>query len=76
MLDIIICFFRKVEIGESSIAIATSSPHRKEAIEATHFLIDTIKTCVPIFKKEIYEDGSTSWKENCEFEDLKKELTG
>ncbi|KAE9546779.1 hypothetical protein FO519_010009 [Halicephalobus sp. NKZ332] len=50
----------KIGVGESSIAIVTSSPHRKEAIEATSFLIDMIKSCVPIFKKEIYEDGSNS----------------
>ena len=54
-----------VPVRETSIAIAVSSAHRKESLEAVRFLIDTIKATVPIWKKEIYSDG-TRWKENSE----------
>lgn len=47
----------KVEIGEASIVIAVSSPHRKEAFEACRYAIDTLKKIVPIWKKEFFEDG-------------------
>ena len=43
-----------VPVGESSIAIAISSPHRVESLEAVHFAIDQVKALVPIWKKEIY----------------------
>lgn len=45
-------------VGEASVAIAVSSPHRREALEATHFAIDAIKANVPIWKKEFYADGT------------------
>ena len=47
----------RLEIGESSVMIAVSSPHRREAFEACHFAIDTLKETVPIWKKEYFEDG-------------------
>ena len=47
----------RLEIGESSIMIAVSSPHRGEAFEACRFAIDTLKETVPIWKKEHFEDG-------------------
>ena len=47
----------RMEIGESSVFIAVSSAHRKEAFEACRFAIDTLKTTVPIWKKEHYQDG-------------------
>lgn len=43
--------------GEVSVAIAVSSPHRKDSFEACQFIIDTLKAKVPIWKKEIFEDG-------------------
>lgn len=55
-----------VPLTEASIIIAISSPHRKESLEAVHFAIDTLKATVPIWKKEIYEDESSTWKENKE----------
>ncbi|KAK9824207.1 hypothetical protein WJX72_008535 [[Myrmecia] bisecta] len=54
-----------VRIGEASVIIAVSSAHRREALEAVHWLIDELKATVPIWKKEVYEDG-TVWKENAE----------
>jgi len=47
----------RLEIGESSVLIAVSSAHRREAFEACHFAIDTLKETVPIWKKEHFEDG-------------------
>ncbi len=46
----------RVDIGEASIVIAVSSPHRKEAFEACRFLIDNVKKTVPIWKKEYFDD--------------------
>jgi molybdopterin synthase catalytic subunit len=47
----------RLEIGESSVMIGVSSPHRAEAFEACRFAIDTLKETVPIWKKEHFEDG-------------------
>ena len=47
----------RLEIGESSVFIAVASAHRSDAFEACRFAIDTLKTSVPIWKKEHYEDG-------------------
>ncbi len=46
-------------IGDIPVAIAVSTPHRKEAFEACRFIIDTLKQTVPIWKKEVFEDGET-----------------
>jgi len=48
-------------VGEISVAIAVSAPHRREAFEAGRWLIDQIKHDVPIWKKENYADGSGDW---------------
>ena len=48
------------ELGEPTVVVVTSAPHRGDALEACRWLIDTIKAGVPIWKKEIYADGS-SW---------------
>ena len=44
-------------IGEASLLVAVSAAHRKEAFEACHYAVDRIKEIVPIWKKEIWEDG-------------------
>jgi MoaE-MoaD fusion protein len=51
----------KVGIGEISVVIAISAPHRAECYEASRFAIERLKQIVPIWKKEIWEDGS-EWK--------------
>ena len=51
----------RLELGEASIAIAVSSPHRADAFAAGQWLIDTIKEVVPIWKCENWADGSTEW---------------
>eukprot|EP01065_Artemidia_motanka_P002586 TRINITY_DN11224_c0_g1_i1.p2 TRINITY_DN11224_c0_g1~~TRINITY_DN11224_c0_g1_i1.p2 ORF type:complete len:195 (+),score=48.19 TRINITY_DN11224_c0_g1_i1:58-642(+) len=55
-----------VPVTEASIVICVSSPHRVEALEACHYAIDEVKASVPVWKKEMYEDGS-AWKQNSEF---------
>lgn len=50
-----------VGIGEASVLIAVSSPHRSDSYEASRFAIEQLKRTVPIWKKEVYEDGSV-WK--------------
>lgn len=50
-----------VGLGQTSVAIAVSSAHRKPAFEAGQWLIDTLKEVVPIWKKERWADGSTEW---------------
>lgn len=47
----------RLEIGEISVLISVSAPHRKASIEACHFAIDRLKERVPIWKKEIWADG-------------------
>ena len=47
----------RVEIGEPSVAIAVSSPHRASALAACREAIDTLKGRVPLWKKEVYEGG-------------------
>ncbi len=43
--------------GDAAVIIAVSTPHRAEAFEACKWVIDTLKQTVPIWKKEIFEDG-------------------
>jgi molybdopterin synthase catalytic subunit/molybdopterin converting factor small subunit len=47
----------RVEIGEASVAIAVSAPHRQDALAACKDAIDTLKQTVPLWKKEVYEGG-------------------
>jgi MoaE-MoaD fusion protein len=47
----------RVEIGEPSVAIAVSAPHRAAALAACQEAIDTLKGTVPLWKKEVYEGG-------------------
>jgi molybdopterin synthase catalytic subunit/molybdopterin converting factor small subunit len=48
----------QLDVGEISVAVAVSSEHRKEAFEAGRFAIDTLKRTVPIWKKEVWEEGA------------------
>jgi len=47
----------RLEVGEASVAVVVTTPHRAQAFEACRFAIDTIKKTVPIWKKEFYADG-------------------
>lgn len=46
-----------VDIGDASVVIAVSAPHRAAALDACHEAIDTLKETIPLWKKEIYADG-------------------
>ena len=48
------------ELGEPTVVIACAAPHSRDALEACRWIIDTVKETVPIWKKEVYADGS-SW---------------
>jgi len=47
----------RLEIGEASVVIAVSAPHRQDALAACHEAIDRLKETVPLWKKEVYEGG-------------------
>ena len=47
----------RVDIGEISLVVALSSPHRQQAFEAGQYVVDRIKQLVPIWKKEAFEGG-------------------
>lgn len=51
----------RLELAEASVAIALSTPHRKEGFAAGQFLIDELKVRVPVWKQENWADGSTEW---------------
>ncbi len=51
----------RLKIGEISVLVAVGCPHRSEAFEACRYAIDTLKHNAPIWKKEHWEDGSSSW---------------
>jgi molybdopterin synthase catalytic subunit len=59
----------RVEIGEASVAVAISAPHRREALAACAHGIDRLKATLPVWKKEVFADGS-EWRENREEEEL------
>ena len=61
----------RMEVGEISVAIAVSCPHRAQAFEACRHAIDRLKELVPIWKKEIWSDGSTEWVHPLSNEKLK-----
>ncbi len=47
----------RLDIGETSVAVIVTSPHRRAAFDACHYAIDKLKKIVPIWKKEFFEDG-------------------
>jgi len=52
-----------LEVGEVSVAVAVSAPHRAAAFEACRFAIDTLKETAPIWKRENAPDGAAEWVE-------------
>ncbi|HEX7334990.1 MAG TPA: molybdenum cofactor biosynthesis protein MoaE [Pyrinomonadaceae bacterium] len=51
----------RLEIGETSVVIAVSAPHRQAAFQACEWAIKELKRTVPIWKKEVYESGDEEW---------------
>jgi molybdopterin synthase catalytic subunit len=50
-----------LDLGEVSVVVAVSCPHRHQAFDACRWLIDTLKEVVPIWKQEVWADGTTEW---------------
>ncbi len=50
-----------LEVGEVSVAVAVSCPHRAQAFEACRYVINRLKETVPIWKKENWADGTSEW---------------
>jgi molybdopterin synthase catalytic subunit len=51
----------ELAIGEASVAIAVSSPHRAESFAAARYVIEEIKQRLPVWKHECYADGGARW---------------
>jgi molybdopterin synthase catalytic subunit len=51
----------RLNIGEISVLVAVGCPHRSESFQACQYAIDTLKHTAPIWKKEHWRDGSSSW---------------
>ena len=64
-----------LEIGDVSLIVAASAPHRLEAFLATQYAVDRIKHIVPVWKKEFFEDGSVWVGAACEPEHHARELS-
>jgi molybdopterin synthase catalytic subunit len=54
-----------VAVTEPAVVIVVSSPHRREAFDAAQFCIDTVKRCVPMWKREMWE-GVSAWSEEAQ----------
>jgi len=50
-----------VPVGEASIGIAAAAPHRDEAFAACRYVIEEVKKRLPVWKKEVRMDGTTTW---------------
>jgi molybdopterin synthase catalytic subunit len=51
-----------LEIGETAVIIALSAAHRRQLFDALHYAIDRLKAIAPIWKKEVWSDGTGEWK--------------
>ena len=60
-------------VGQASVILVASSPHRRDAMHCVEYLIDELKVRIPIWKREVYEgDEDSVWKENIEWHEGKK----
>jgi molybdopterin synthase catalytic subunit len=50
-----------LEIGDTAVAVVAAGAHRADAFEACRYVIDAIKSRVPVWKREYYADGSVAW---------------
>lgn len=51
----------KLQIGDVAVMVAVTAAHRKAAFDACQYIIDEVKSRVPIWKREVYTDGKTEW---------------
>lgn len=63
----------RLEIGQISVLVAVGCPHRSEAFAACQYAIDSLKHNAPIWKKEHWQDGSSSWVSIGACEDVQSE---
>jgi len=54
-----------LELGDCAVVVAVNAPHRDEAFKGCRYIIDEVKTRLPIWKREHYADGATEWV-NCQ----------
>ncbi|WOQ70198.1 molybdenum cofactor biosynthesis protein MoaE [Microbacterium limosum] len=52
----------RLSVGDAAVVIAVASPHRAEAFEVCREIIETIKTDLPVWKRQVEADGTTAWK--------------
>jgi len=52
-----------LDVGQAAVAVAAAGAHRAEAFDACRYVIEELKRRVPIWKKEFFDDGTTSWVE-------------
>jgi molybdopterin synthase catalytic subunit len=55
-----------LELGDTAVIVAVACPHRGEAFQASRRLIDDLKSQVPIWKHQLFADGTTEWVGACE----------
>lgn len=56
----------RLKISDTAVVVATASAHREAAYQANQFIIDKVKKQAPIWKNEIFLDGSSQWGNHCE----------
>lgn len=64
-----VCVYHRlgwVEVGQASVVMAISSPHRHDGQKAIQHAISQLKANIPIWKKEVYDSEDSSWKQNAE----------
>ena len=52
----------RLEVGDAAVVIVVASPHRAEAFDVCRAIIETIKTDLPVWKRQVEADGTTAWK--------------
>jgi len=60
-----------VPVGDFNVVVAVSSPHRAVALKAVDDLMNELKAHFPVWKKEVYDQGEYTWKENSEVEHVR-----
>lgn len=53
-----------VPVGEASIAVAAAAPHRQQAFDACRYVVDEAKRRLPVWKREVMDDGAAHWRDN------------
>jgi molybdopterin synthase catalytic subunit len=59
-----------LKVGEVSMLVSTSTPHRDECYRANRYLVEAIKHRCPVWKKEFYCDNSVDWVKGCKIESI------